>query len=180
MLPMQGLMLLLQNLPTSNWTDSEISLVVAEAFRLKYMFADAPKHLSNSQQQQQTLGSKWRQHNNNNNFYCLAWHSGADIDNVFTPINNINIYWVGRRMSLSCVYVNNDRNTSAPTISTVASLEQDSATNFYYSVALRYLEYFWSVWFLLSFWPVFFTAFNKQASKYQARTLVIVFCKRNH
>uniref|UniRef100_A0A2P2I4D6 TBC1 domain family member 22B-like n=2 Tax=Hirondellea gigas TaxID=1518452 RepID=A0A2P2I4D6_9CRUS len=49
----QGLMLLLQNLPTSNWTDSEISLVVAEAFRLKYMFADAPKHLYNSQQPQQ-------------------------------------------------------------------------------------------------------------------------------
>lgn len=41
----QGLMLLLQNLPTSNWTDSEISMVVAEAFRLKYVFADAPKHL---------------------------------------------------------------------------------------------------------------------------------------
>lgn len=41
----QGLMLLLQNLPTNNWTDSEISMVVAEAFRLKYVFADAPKHL---------------------------------------------------------------------------------------------------------------------------------------
>ncbi|KAA0192226.1 hypothetical protein HAZT_HAZT004196 [Hyalella azteca] len=48
----QGLMLLLQNLPTSNWTDSEISLVVAEAFKLKYMFADAPKHLLNQQQAQ--------------------------------------------------------------------------------------------------------------------------------
>ncbi|KAF2353157.1 Rab-GTPase-TBC domain [Trinorchestia longiramus] len=48
----QGLMLLLQNLPTSNWTDSEISLVVAEAFKLKYMFADAPKHLLNRQQPQ--------------------------------------------------------------------------------------------------------------------------------
>lgn len=41
----QGLMLLLQNLPTSNWSDSEISLLVAEAFRLKYVFADAPNHL---------------------------------------------------------------------------------------------------------------------------------------
>nr|XP_045625969.1 TBC1 domain family member 22B-like isoform X3 [Procambarus clarkii] len=41
----QGLMLLLQNLPTSSWSDSEISLLVAEAFRLKYMFADAPNHL---------------------------------------------------------------------------------------------------------------------------------------
>ncbi|XP_069949858.1 TBC1 domain family member 22B isoform X3 [Cherax quadricarinatus] len=41
----QGLMLLLQNLPTSGWSDGEISLLVAEAFRLKYMFADAPNHL---------------------------------------------------------------------------------------------------------------------------------------
>lgn len=41
----QGLMLLLQNLPTSYWSDSEISLLVAEAFRLKYVFADAPNHL---------------------------------------------------------------------------------------------------------------------------------------
>ncbi|CAL4123262.1 unnamed protein product, partial [Meganyctiphanes norvegica] len=41
----QGLMLLLQNLPTRDWTDSEISMVVAEAFRLKYVFADAPNHL---------------------------------------------------------------------------------------------------------------------------------------
>ncbi|XP_042238342.1 TBC1 domain family member 22B-like isoform X3 [Homarus americanus] len=44
----QGLMLLLQNLPTSSWSDSEISLLVAEAFRLKYMFADAPNHLQAS------------------------------------------------------------------------------------------------------------------------------------
>ncbi|XP_050693947.1 TBC1 domain family member 22B-like isoform X2 [Eriocheir sinensis] len=41
----QGLMLLLQNLPTSSWSDTEISLLVAEAFRLKYTFADAPNHL---------------------------------------------------------------------------------------------------------------------------------------
>ncbi|KAK7080383.1 hypothetical protein SK128_018370 [Halocaridina rubra] len=41
----QGLMLLLQNLPTTYWSDSEISLLVAEAFRLKYVFADAPNHL---------------------------------------------------------------------------------------------------------------------------------------
>lgn len=38
-------MLLLQNLPTSSWSDTEISLLVAEAFRLKYTFADAPNHL---------------------------------------------------------------------------------------------------------------------------------------
>jgi len=39
-----GIMLLLQNLPTDNWTNSEVGLVLAEAYRLKYMFADAPNH----------------------------------------------------------------------------------------------------------------------------------------
>jgi len=43
----QGLLLLLQNLPTQNWTGSQISLLVAEAYRLKVMFADAPNHLQN-------------------------------------------------------------------------------------------------------------------------------------
>ena len=42
----QGLMLMLQNLPTHNWTNREISLLVAEAFKLKYTFADAPNHLA--------------------------------------------------------------------------------------------------------------------------------------
>ena len=41
----QGLMLLLQNLPTHNWDDQQISLLLAEAYRLEYMFKDAPKHL---------------------------------------------------------------------------------------------------------------------------------------
>nr|CAD7415109.1 unnamed protein product [Timema poppensis] len=41
----QGLMLMLQNLPTQNWSDSEISMLVAEAYRLKFTFADAPNHL---------------------------------------------------------------------------------------------------------------------------------------
>ncbi|XP_004928991.1 TBC1 domain family member 22B [Bombyx mori] len=41
----QGLMILLQNVPTQNWTDSNISVLVAEAYRLKFAFADAPKHL---------------------------------------------------------------------------------------------------------------------------------------
>ncbi|XP_071054579.1 TBC1 domain family member 22B isoform X2 [Onthophagus taurus] len=41
----QGLMILLQNLPTQTWTGSHISLLVAEAYRLKVMFADAPNHL---------------------------------------------------------------------------------------------------------------------------------------
>lgn len=37
-------MLLLQNLPTDKWFDSHISVLVAEAFRLKFTYADAPKH----------------------------------------------------------------------------------------------------------------------------------------
>ncbi|XP_031561928.1 TBC1 domain family member 22B-like isoform X2 [Actinia tenebrosa] len=41
----QFLMVLLQNLPTTNWSDQDVGLILAEAFRLKYMFADAPKHL---------------------------------------------------------------------------------------------------------------------------------------
>lgn len=45
----QGLLLLLQNLPTQSWTNSQISVLVAEAYKLKVMFADAPNHLlSNS------------------------------------------------------------------------------------------------------------------------------------
>ncbi|XP_017884253.1 TBC1 domain family member 22B isoform X1 [Ceratina calcarata] len=41
----QGLMLMLQNLPTQNWTDAEIGILVAEAYKLKFTFADAPNHL---------------------------------------------------------------------------------------------------------------------------------------
>ncbi|XP_067129027.1 TBC1 domain family member 22B [Centruroides vittatus] len=41
----QGLMLTLQNLPTLHWGNEEMSLLVAEAYRLKFMFADAPNHL---------------------------------------------------------------------------------------------------------------------------------------
>lgn len=41
----QGLMIMLQNLPTQKWKDSDISLLVAEAYRLKFIFADAPNHL---------------------------------------------------------------------------------------------------------------------------------------
>lgn len=44
----QGLMLMLQNLPTQNWTDAEIGMLVAEAYRLKYTFADAPNHLQSA------------------------------------------------------------------------------------------------------------------------------------
>ena len=42
----QGIMLMLQNLPTQHWNDEEIGLLLAEAFKLKYMFADAPSHLT--------------------------------------------------------------------------------------------------------------------------------------
>ncbi|XKL67231.1 hypothetical protein PGB90_010651 [Kerria lacca] len=41
----QGLMIMLQNLPTQDWNDSDISMLVAEAYRLKFIFADAPNHL---------------------------------------------------------------------------------------------------------------------------------------
>jgi hypothetical protein len=41
-------MLMLQNLPTHNWGDEEIGLLLAEAYKLKYMFADAPNHLAKS------------------------------------------------------------------------------------------------------------------------------------
>jgi len=41
----QGLMIHLQNMPTQNWSNEEISLLVADAYRLKFMFADAPNHL---------------------------------------------------------------------------------------------------------------------------------------
>jgi len=37
--------MLLQNLPTHHWGDEQIGELLAEAFKLKYMFADAPKHL---------------------------------------------------------------------------------------------------------------------------------------
>lgn len=38
-------MILLQNLPTQDWTDCNIGVLVAEAYRLKFTFADAPNHL---------------------------------------------------------------------------------------------------------------------------------------
>ncbi|XP_043944313.1 TBC1 domain family member 22A isoform X4 [Protopterus annectens] len=40
----QGLMILLQNLPTMHWGNEEIGVLLAEAYRLKYAFADAPNH----------------------------------------------------------------------------------------------------------------------------------------
>ncbi len=43
------LLMFLQNLPTAKWGDREIDLLVAEAWKLSYLFADAPKHLAHVQ-----------------------------------------------------------------------------------------------------------------------------------
>ncbi|XP_016312916.1 TBC1 domain family member 22B isoform X2 [Sinocyclocheilus anshuiensis] len=40
----QGLMIMLQNLPTMHWGNEEVSVLLAEAYRLKFAFADAPNH----------------------------------------------------------------------------------------------------------------------------------------
>ncbi|XP_037702108.1 TBC1 domain family member 22A isoform X2 [Choloepus didactylus] len=40
----QELLLFLQNLPTAHWDDGDVSLLLAEAYRLKFAFADAPNH----------------------------------------------------------------------------------------------------------------------------------------
>ena len=40
------LLMFLQNVPTAKWGDNEINLLVAEAYRLSYLFAGAPSHLS--------------------------------------------------------------------------------------------------------------------------------------
>lgn len=40
------LLMFLQSLPTAKWGDKEINLLVAEAFRLSYLFADAPNHFT--------------------------------------------------------------------------------------------------------------------------------------
>ncbi|XP_032272550.1 TBC1 domain family member 22A isoform X2 [Phoca vitulina] len=40
----QELLLFLQNLPTAHWGNEDISLLLAEAYRLKFAFADAPNH----------------------------------------------------------------------------------------------------------------------------------------
>ena len=45
---LQGIMIFLQNPPTTGWGDAEISLMLAEAFRLKFLFAEAPNHLRES------------------------------------------------------------------------------------------------------------------------------------
>merc|ERR1711902_449569 len=42
------LLMFLQNVPTAKWGDNDINLLVAEAYRLSYLFAGAPSHLSGS------------------------------------------------------------------------------------------------------------------------------------
>ena len=39
------ILMFLQNLPTAKWGDAEVEILLAEAFRLSYLFADAPNHL---------------------------------------------------------------------------------------------------------------------------------------
>ena len=47
---LQGLMLLLQRLPTHCWGDFEINELLAEAFSLKELFSESPKHLVHRQE----------------------------------------------------------------------------------------------------------------------------------
>lgn len=42
---LQEIMLFIQNLPTGLWRDEDVEVLLAEAFKLKFMFADAPGHL---------------------------------------------------------------------------------------------------------------------------------------
>lgn len=44
----QGLIIFLQNLPTQKWTERDIAVIAAEAYKLKFTFADALKHLTNT------------------------------------------------------------------------------------------------------------------------------------
>lgn len=40
----QELLIFLQNLPTNQWGNEDVSVLLAEAYRLKFAFADAPNH----------------------------------------------------------------------------------------------------------------------------------------
>jgi hypothetical protein len=42
----QNVLVFLQDLPTSRWTESNVAVVLADAYRLKYMFHDAQSHLT--------------------------------------------------------------------------------------------------------------------------------------
>eukprot|EP00002_Diphylleia_rotans_P026488 TRINITY_DN5286_c0_g1_i1.p1 TRINITY_DN5286_c0_g1~~TRINITY_DN5286_c0_g1_i1.p1 ORF type:complete len:429 (+),score=84.67 TRINITY_DN5286_c0_g1_i1:55-1341(+) len=43
----QGCILLLQNLPTQTWSERDLQVVLADAYRLKTLFHEAPSHLKN-------------------------------------------------------------------------------------------------------------------------------------
>jgi hypothetical protein len=45
---LQDLMPALQDLPTAGWGDREVELLLAEAYRWKYMFHDSQNHLSSN------------------------------------------------------------------------------------------------------------------------------------
>jgi len=41
----QEIMVFLQSLPTAQWTEQDIELLLAEAYRLKSLYHEAPNHL---------------------------------------------------------------------------------------------------------------------------------------
>lgn len=43
---LQDIMVFIQNLPTARWSNDEVELLLAESYKLKFMFADAPGHLN--------------------------------------------------------------------------------------------------------------------------------------
>lgn len=57
----QGLMILLQNLPTMHWGNEEVSVLLAEAYRLKFAFADAPNHYKRWDSPQLPSWMRWPQ-----------------------------------------------------------------------------------------------------------------------
>lgn len=67
----------LQNLPTQNWQDSEIEELTAEAYRLKYMFADAPQHYKQKTWSAPSLELYW-----------AAWVSGVYTQTIDIVLNS--------------------------------------------------------------------------------------------
>lgn len=83
----QGLMLLLQNLPTHNWVDSHIGVLVAEAYRLKFTYADAPKHLDSKSWQLPSVGHTAivaPLHSSTHQLNAATWNCGG----LTTPSSN--------------------------------------------------------------------------------------------
>jgi len=42
----QDIMIFLQNLPTSDWTEKDIEILLSEAYMWKCLFHDSPNHIS--------------------------------------------------------------------------------------------------------------------------------------